>query len=116
MKLHIKKSSLYMTKLLFYGGLAVIFLLFLCRFWRTTVAAGHMTAEWLDIILYVWFKEILFSGLILSAVGCVWKSRIYRCPICRNWILRFGGFSRQPSKYCSGCGTKIDVCIDGKAD
>lgn len=112
MVLHIKKSSLHMARLLYYGGLTVILLLALYRLWRTTDLASHVAADWMDIILYVWFKEILFLGFFISAVGCVWKSRFYHCPICRRCILRFGGLSRKPPKYCSNCGAKIDVCMD----
>ena len=108
MKLLIRKRSLWLARLLYYGGFAVVFL----SLPVTLVIASR--ASWL---ITSWFLTnrwlvIIFPGAFLMAAGAAWLERLYRCPKCGAPLLTRRVFGQKPLQYCGKCGTKIEVFIE----
>lgn len=110
MKLHIKQLSLRAAALFYYCGLAIMLLSLLGICLIASYTDYLMTMDWLSKICLA----ILILGLIMAAVGVIWKRKLYRCPKCDCNLLIGGGFFREPPQYCGRCGIKIDICIDSK--
>ena len=107
--LHIKKSSLWLSGLLHYGGFIVMILSLPYVHLRVSNTTALLTEEWIAEKLF----SLIVPGCIMITIGDFWKGRLYRCPKCKRHLLkRRGGFSQKPPQHCAGCGTEITVCID----
>ena len=104
MIVHIRKSSLFAAKVLYYGGLAVIVI----SLPIVILMASRVTKERLDKRLFF----LISPGCMMAAIGGTWKRRLYRCPRCGKFLLGRGRFSQSAPQSCKNCGIKVDFVID----
>lgn len=107
MNLHIKKSSLRMAKILYYGGLAVMALSPLMVVFVSTTDA-FATEAWLSKVAF----SFLIPGFVMGLAGGGRLDDFYRCPQCGASICR-GRIFRSPSQFCGNCGIKVNIVMDG---
>ena len=110
MKLHIRKSSLRIATVLYYGGLVALVASLPVMLLMTSHVDHLVTNDWLAKRVF----SVFIPGSIMAIVGAGWKSDLFHCPQCDAPLLGPGLFSWTPPQYCNRCGVKIDIIIDDK--
>lgn len=108
MKLLIRRRSLRLARLLYYGGLAVVLLSLPVTLGISSRADGLVTGRFLSDRYLMFF----FPGAVLSLAGAAWLERLYRCPKCGARLLTRRIFGQKPLQYCGSCGTKIEISVE----
>ena len=103
MIVHIRKSSLFAAKVLYYGGLAVIVI---------SLPIVILMASRVDHLITKRLFFLISPGCMMAAIGGTWKRRLYRCPRCGKFLLGRGRFSQSAPQSCKNCGIKVDFVID----
>lgn len=112
MKLLIRRRSLRLARLLYYGGFALVLLALPVTLVIASRANGLVTSKFLSDR----YLMLFFPGAVLSVSGAAWLERLYRCPKCGARLLTRRVFGQKPLQYCGKCGTKIEVSIEPKKE
>ena len=109
--LRIRKGLLRLASVLYYCGCAVMVLALPYVFIRLRSTDILPTEANAARILF----PVQVPGLLIACIGCGLKENQYRCPYCRNRLLKSekGSFSHVPEKaYCETCRKEIEIHVE----
>ena len=94
MKLPISWKKRTIARILYYGGIAVLFLAILVCAVSPQAGMG-----------------VIIAGAVMGFAGAIWIGRLYRCPRCGRQLLGRGweALTLTTFNHCPNCGWAVDI-------